>query len=49
MFEKNSNNNKFNVLLDKDNSFHIKLSDIKTISYKNLNKQKRSIFLNQVN
>jgi len=48
MFEKNVNN-KYNVLIDRDNLFHIKLSDIKTISYKNLNKQKRSIFLKQVN
>ena len=48
MFEKNINN-KYNVLIDKDNLFHIKLSDIKITSYKNLNKQKRSIFLKQVN
>ena len=44
MFAKNSNN-KFYVFTDKDNLFHVKLLTIKNISYQNLNKQKRFIFL----
>lgn len=42
-------NHKFTLLLNQDNQLSLKLSDIKPISYKKINKSKRSLFVKQIN